>query len=143
MKRETRLKRWSISKMKQELDKVFSLYIRQLDANDEGYVSCITCKKVIHWQESDASHYISRQHLSTRWDEMNVWPCCRACNRFHGGQLDEFALFLTQQFGSDVLEQLNKKKHTPVKITKEDYLDLIEKYENDLIKVQKTTDTFL
>jgi hypothetical protein len=36
----------TVSKLKKELDKWFSLYIRLREATDEGLVQCFTCGKV-------------------------------------------------------------------------------------------------
>ena len=40
----------TISKLKKELDKWFSLFIRLRDATDEGLVQCFTCGKVSHYK---------------------------------------------------------------------------------------------
>src|SRR3990167_1977322 len=94
------------------LDRVFSEYIRKKNANHQGFVTCITCKKIEFWKDTDAGHYISREHLETRFDERNVWPQCRACNRFHEGRKDEYALALIEKFGESILKELNKAKYS-------------------------------
>lgn len=62
----------------------------------------------------DAGHYITRSALNTRYDERNVHPQCKACNRFHEGRKDEYALFLIRTYGPQILDELNKLKWQPV-----------------------------
>ena len=71
----------TISKLKKELDKWFSLYIRLRDATDEGLVQCFTCGKVSHYKSGmQNGHFQSRKHLSTRWSETNCQVQCVGCN---------------------------------------------------------------
>lgn len=97
--------------LKATLDKLFSEYIRRKHADKNGVVRCVTCNKIDDWREFDAGHYQSRVYLRTRYDERNVFPQCRADNRFHEGKKDDFALFLIRKFGQDILEELNKEKN--------------------------------
>ena len=55
----------TISKLKKELDKWFSLYIRLRDANEYGMVQCFTCGKVGHYKTGGMQngHFQSRKHL--------------------------------------------------------------------------------
>ena len=82
----------SISKLKKELDKWFSLYIRLRDANDFGLVQCFTCGVVKPYNKGmQCGHFQSRSHLSTRFDEVNCQPQCVGCNMFKQGEQYKFA----------------------------------------------------
>ena len=72
--------------MIQILDKVFSEYIRRRDAGGREYVRCVTCSTVKHWKEMDCGHFVSRNHLSIRFDDRNAHAQCPMCNRFKGGE---------------------------------------------------------
>lgn len=100
----------STSSLEKKLDTLFSLYIRKRYATPDGMVRCVTCGKYDHWKETDAGHYISRQYLSTRYDERNVHVQCKSCNRFHEGRKDEYTLFLLKTYGVGILEELNRDK---------------------------------
>lgn len=119
-------------KLKEKLDKVFSLWVRQSNADDNEYCKCVTCGKIAHWKEMDAGHYIPRNILATRWDERNVQPQCRGCNRFGGGKPDEYAIWLRQKYGETVLEELHAQKHTITKLYIGDYEAKIADYESRL-----------
>ena len=47
----------SISKLKKELDKYFSLYIRLRSATNEGIVQCFTCGKIGHYKKGGMQHH--------------------------------------------------------------------------------------
>lgn len=83
----------------------------------------------------DAGHYISRDNKRMRWDERNVWPQCRSCNRFHEGRKDEYALFLIKRFGPDILEELSKDKWIPYKIDDLQLEEMCKEYKEKLKKL--------
>ena len=100
----------TVSKLKKELDALFSRYIRQKYANESGLVECFTCKCVKHWKEMQNGHYIPRSFSSTRYDEKNNHPQCPACNIFGGGKYDVYAVELEKKYGQGILQELAEKK---------------------------------
>ena len=72
----------TLSKLKKELDKWFSLYIRLRYASVDGIVECWTCGKTQHYKRMHAGHFMSRRHHATRWNEENVQVQCPGCNLF-------------------------------------------------------------
>lgn len=73
--------------LKAKLDKEFSLFIRLRDAMPNGYFRCISCGQIKPFEQADNGHYINRQHMNTRFDEMNCNAQCRHCNRFMEGNI--------------------------------------------------------
>ena len=57
--------------LKAKLDKEFSLFIRLRDCMPNGYFKCISCGQIKPFEQADNGHYLNRQHMSTRFDEMN------------------------------------------------------------------------
>ncbi len=96
----------SIPKLKKELDRVFSIFTRTKDADENGMVSCVTCGRRAYWKEMDAGHYVPRQDLAVRWDPRNVWPQCRPDNVFRGGEPEKMAIYINQTCGAGVAESL-------------------------------------
>ena len=83
----------TISKLKKELDTIFSLYIR-LRESEEGLVQCFTCHKVSHYKSGmQNGHFQSRKHLATRWDEENCQVQCVGCNMFKAGEQYRFSIY--------------------------------------------------
>lgn len=67
------------------------------------------------WKELQCGHYVSRSHLSLRYDERNCHPQCVGCNIFKSGAMDEYALALVRQYGDGILEELGREKQKIVK----------------------------
>tara|TARA_Y100000385_G_scaffold275163_1_gene319190 strand:- start:243 stop:632 length:390 start_codon:yes stop_codon:yes gene_type:complete len=122
----------TISKLKKKLDKVFSEYIRQRNADHLGRVKCFTCGVEKHWKEQQAGHFQSRSHHSTRWDEVNVQVQCIKCNMFRQGEQYKFGLYLDQRFGEGTAEELEQRAKIIVKLNRVDYEEAIERYKQKI-----------
>lgn len=105
-KTKTKTKSWYVA----QLDRVFSLYIRKIYSNDFGMVMCYTCSKVGEAKEMQCGHFISRSHMSTRWDEQNCRVQCVGCNIFKSGNYVEFSYRLLKEIGEKALDALMAKK---------------------------------
>ena len=129
----------TISKLKKELDKWVSLYIRLRDATDEGLAQCFTCGKVAHYKSGGMQngHFQSRSFLSTRFDEENCQPQCVACNMFRQGEQYKFALNLDAKYGEGKAEELEILAKSVVKFTRYDYEDKISYYGTLVEKLKK------
>ena len=92
--------------LKGKLDRLFSEYIRRRDADYAGYCRCVTCGKVQHWREMDAGHFVPRDRIATRWDETNVHPQCRECNRFRSGKQYEHGMAIDRIHGPGTAARL-------------------------------------
>ena len=93
----------SISKLKKELDKWFSLFIRLRNATDEGLCQCFTCGKVGHYKTGGMQngHFQSRRFMATRYSEDgNCEVQCSGCNIFRFGEQYKFALALDAKYGA-------------------------------------------
>ena len=129
----------SISKLKKELDKWFSLFIRLRDATDhEGLCQCITCGKVSHYKKGiQNGHFQSRRFMATRYDEQNCFSQCVACNMFRGGEQFRFALALDAKYGEGTAQELEFLARTIVKFTRVDYEEKIGYYKDLVEKLKK------
>jgi hypothetical protein len=113
---------------KAKLDKVFSLYIRYRDTMPSGYFRCISCGQIKPFAQADCGHYINRQHMATRFDEMNCNAQCRKCNRFDEGNIQGYLLGLIRKYGEQKVELLELKKNTTKKYSEFEYKALIKYY---------------
>jgi len=103
-------KKDSTSNYKDKLDKVFSKFIRLRDCMPNGYFRCISCGKIKPISQADCGHYINRQHMATRFDEMNCNAQCRKCNRFDEGNIQGYRHGLIQKYGEQRVLLLELKK---------------------------------
>ncbi len=123
------MKTKSISQLKKQADKNFSLYIRKKYADWKDQVRCYTCDKTFPLKEIQNGHFVSRTYTNLRWSEKNCRPQCVSCNVFKRGAMDEFATRLERETPG-ILAELNLWKHRPSSTnTRQDLLMIIEKYE--------------
>ena len=130
----------SISKLKKELDKWFSLYIRLREATNEGMVQCFTCGKVGHYKKGgmQCGHFQSRRHHATRFNEQNCQTQCIRCNMFSGsGEQWKFGLNLNVKYGEGTSQELQFLAQTTVKITRLDYEEDIRYYKTIVENLKK------
>lgn len=126
LKRKTK----SLAKLKKELDRVFSIHIRQKYADKNGMVKCYTCSTVKHWRKMQNGHWIPRNNLATRFSESNCRPQCVGCNMFQRGRPDVFAVNLIRE-GID-LEKLQQSKYAIFKVSPAWYESKILDYDSIL-----------
>ena len=128
----------TISKLKKELDKWFSLYIRLRDATDEGMVQCFTCHKVSHYKSGmQCGHFQSRKHLTTRWDLKNCQVQCVGCNMFKSGEQYKFSLALDGKYGEGTSEELEILATGTLKITRVEYKIFVSYYKGAVENLKK------
>ena len=127
----------TISKLKKELDKWFSLFIRLRDADDLGFVKCFTSGRYYHYKNIHAGHFISRTAHSTRWDDINVQPQSVADNLFGQGEQYKFGRELDLKHGEGTAESLQQKAREIQKFSRVDYEEKISYYKSAVEKLKK------
>tara|TARA_R100000808_G_scaffold8704_1_gene24494 strand:+ start:1999 stop:2403 length:405 start_codon:yes stop_codon:yes gene_type:complete len=127
----------SISKLKKELDKWFSLYIRLRHATDLGISECFTCGKQDHYKKLQCGHFQSRRHTATRWNEYNCQVQCPKCNIFQQGMQWEFGNKLDALYGQATAFDLHHLALTTVKMSRVDYEQEIRYYKSLVENLKK------
>ena len=122
----------TVSKLKKELDKWFSLYIRLREANEFGYCQCFTCGVVRHYKDGmQNGHFMSRKHLATRFSEDgNCEVQCVSCNIYNSGMQYKYSLMIEEKYGEGRAEELEALSRTTLKISRFEYEEQIEYYKN-------------
>ena len=120
--------------LKAKLDKVFSEYIRKRDTNN-GVFRCISCGRLLPYEQADCGHYINRQHMATRFDEMNCNAQCRKCNRFSEGNMSGYRFGLVKKYGEQKVVLLESKKNSVRKFSDFEYQVLIKYYQEEIKKL--------
>tara|TARA_R100001530_G_scaffold133076_1_gene106060 strand:- start:336 stop:743 length:408 start_codon:yes stop_codon:yes gene_type:complete len=119
----------TISKLKKELDKIFSIYIRIRDATETGLCQCITCNKVAHYKSGmQCGHFQSRSFLATRFNEYNCQVQCVGCNMFKQGEQWKFGIALNAKYGEGTSRELEELARTTIKLSRIDYEEQIRYY---------------
>lgn len=129
-----KIKTKSNAKLKKELDKFFSLYIRQKNADKEGNCVCYTCGVKKHWKEMQNGHFVSRGHTATRWSYDNCRVQCVGCNVFGGGKLAVYATKLESELGVGTVSRLYREAQAIVKDIP--FIEKIDYYKQELNKLK-------
>ena len=121
--------------LKAKLDRVFSEYIRLRDTaghTKDGYFRCISCGQIKPYSQADCGHYIGRQHMATRFNELNCWAQCRKCNRFEEGRKADYRRNLVDRIGEDKVLLLEASQRNTAKISDFEYEELIKFYQQKI-----------
>lgn len=119
--------------LKAKLDKVFSQYIRLRDMiGDTRSFKCISCGRILPINQADCGHYINRQHMATRYNEMNCNAQCRSCNRFDEGNMQGYRKHLVWKHGENQVLLLESMKYETRKYAEFEYKALIEYYQKEV-----------
>lgn len=124
------MKKKTTTKLKRELDAVFSKYIRQRDNGQ-----CYTCPKKDDPKYMQCGHFVPRQYLAVRYSEINCHCQCYACNMLYNGQPSRFAMNLVRDFGYNAVDELEKARQTTTKYFP--YEAKIEEYKKKLEDLSK------
>lgn len=103
-------KKKSISKLKKDLDSIFSKFIRARDGH-----RCYTCGHNMEPNKSQCGHFVPRQYLATRYSEINCHCQCYACNVLFNGQPSAYAKRLAKDYGEGIIAELEGLRHVVVK----------------------------
>lgn len=110
-----------------EADKLFSEWIRRRHANLHGRSECVTCGDKKHWRQQTCGHYVKRRHLGCRLYDKNAGCVCFRCNsEMESNPALERSLleWLIDQYGPEVVADLEMRKNATVKLSQEDYKDI-------------------
>lgn len=114
---KAKVKKVSLPKLKKELDRVFSLFIRQRDASPYSDLGrCSTCPHIAPWKDMDCGHYQPRQDLATRWEEKNCHLQCKSCNGFRGGEPEKMAAYIDAKYSVGTASDLRAQARQPFKL---------------------------
>ena len=128
----------TISKLVDEAAKLMQLYVRIKSADQNGYSKCVTCGTARHYKELQGGHFIGRKWLATKLLEENIHPQCPCCNGPLQGNMIQYTLFMTDTYGREFVDELQKLKHESRKFYKAE----VEEIKKDLrCKIQELEQT--
>lgn len=130
VKTSGKIKEKPLSKLKKELDAIFSKFIR---SRDKG--QCYTCPKKDDPKRMQNGHFVPRQYLSVRFDEINCHCQCYACNMLYGGQPSRYAMNLERDYGEGTVARLERMRQNITKLTPFFYEYEIARYTQLLVEL--------
>ena len=134
-RRKRKVRPLTYAKLKNRLDRVFSLWTRLRFAGSGTLVRCVSCKNPLPVKEMQAGHFVSRNYLNTRWHPENVAPQCMQCNVFKSGNLASYAAWGIDRYGPDWPARMVSLSKVSVKLTRSDLQDSIMDYEQRIARL--------
>lgn len=107
----------SLSKVKKDADKYWSIYIRLRDSDEFGVAECISCGVRKPYKEMQNGHFVSRSSSSLRFDDENCNAQCVGCNMFKQGNQFAYAKGLDIKYGSGTADRLHERRFEMHKFT--------------------------
>lgn len=133
---KTKVKEKSLQVLENELDDVFSEYIRLRDQKS-GFVYCFVCGNKVPWRQSHNGHFIPRQHMPTRYNEMNCNAVCVDCNCFDKDHQTQYRYAMIARYGRWSVERLEGQKHGLQKFMRFEIQEMIDHYKVQVYKLKK------
>jgi len=79
---------------------------RLQEADENGYVQCISSHRWYKWNQVDGGHYISRGCHATELEPDNVFPQSKRDNMYLSGNSAEYRVRLITKIGIERVERL-------------------------------------
>lgn len=139
--REMVLKHKGKSELLKEADRLFSLFIRNRDADKDGYISCVCCGGIYNIEQLDGSgnkvvqclHFMKREVYALRFQEDYAGAGCTYCNKNmfdnpKGKAYHQFKDKLISDFGLIEVQRIETLNREINKLTESDLKNIIEHY---------------
>lgn len=133
------------TKLKKDLDKWHSIYVRLRFSYEKGIGTCITCGKKYLWRKMQNGHFMSRRFYSVRWNLKNENLQCPYCNVLLSGRAYEYSIALDEKYGEGTSKELLDKSRELTKFSQEDYKRMIREAVDgvkELIKTKKKQEEY-
>ena len=124
-----RKKQKSLAKLSEQAAEFLQLLVRLKAADEEGYVSCVTCGVTRHYKDSmQGGHFISRKWTATRLLEGNIHPQCSYCNGPLRGNMVAYTLYMIDMYGREFVDELEIRKNQTKKFNRCELEDQIKEW---------------
>lgn len=124
----------SVSLLKEKAWKWFSLYVRLVDADDFGFVHCVTCGKKMHFREAQAGHFTPGRYKYILFDKRGCYPQCYRCNIELKSNPRKYDAYMRQKVGQEVMDELDRLSDISEPWTSIELKDTLQKYKPKALK---------
>ncbi|HHE3654170.1 TPA: recombination protein NinG [Pasteurella multocida] len=115
-----------------DLQTVFNRFIRLRDKNKP----CVSCGR-FHTGKYDAGHYKTvGGNPELRFNEDNCHAQCVPCNQHLHGNIVNYRVGLIERIGIERVEFLERKDHSPLKLTEDEIKAKITLYKNKIKELE-------
>ena len=116
-----------------DMDKVFQFWVRLRDTMPGGYCRCISCGKIKPFDHIQAGHYMSRRHMSIRWNPDNCNGECDFCNGRDGDHLIGYRENLIRKIGEGKVRWLEAARNETRKWSDFEIKLMIKHYSKEVL----------
>ena len=127
-------KKISIKGAVNKLDKLCRQILRLRDSDGFAF-TCVSCGRRKPVEESNVSHYVSRQNLGLRHDLHNIHLACTYCNNHLHGNLIEYRKELLRRYGAQDVERLENTPRGKASVV--DLEVMIQEYKQILADLER------
>jgi len=128
----------SISQLKKEAWKYFSQYIRLRDCNKTTktlhHGLCYTCGRDYPLKKLQAGHFLAGRGAVVLFDEEQVHAQCMPCNVWLHGDFPTYQEKMREEFGTEKVEEMIKKRHETHCWQKDELIEIKEKYKKKILE---------
>lgn len=134
----TKFKEKSLAILENELDDIFSDFIRLRDADERGTVICFVTGEKVFYKDADAAHFQGRGNKQTRYLEDNVHACTRDSNRYDPNHQLQYRYAMIAKYGLKRTEEIEfRAKNDRTKFMRSDYEYMISHYKGEVAKLKR------
>lgn len=121
---KNKVKPLSLKSLKDKAWSLMSISVRSKHADWRGNVRCYTCGITKHWRQLQAGHF---WHGKLDFDERNIHPQCKRCNKFLRGNLDNYSMNLIEEIGLEAVKQLRRDAARHPGYSRLELIEIIER----------------
>ena len=134
------MKKPTVQSLKKKAWKLCSELVRRGEADDNGYVSCVTCGAVKHWKNGDAGHFLDGRRNSIYFDRRGIHFQCKGCNgNLRDGNISRnkeatarsYKKYMLKRYGRKVVDEIKYNKEN---VSKQFSVPELEKLIIDLLE---------
>lgn len=131
------MKKVTLPKLKKQALDLFTQLIK-LEHQRDGKMKCFTCNKPLQPNTSDCQlgHFLPRGvYPGLTFNRDNVRLQCMRCNVWLHGNIIEFRIRLVNEIGEQGVLELESFRHDSYKLTRSDYLEMIQEFKEEIKKL--------
>ena len=133
---KTHKPQWSVT-WKDLADRVFSEYVRLLDADERWMCKCVTCGRTMPWTEIQNWHFVTRWALKYRFEKCNCNCQCYTCNCILNWNYQKYTLYMIDKYGREFVEAMLSDK-TIIEIKQYEYEEMIKNWYSEIQQLKTT-----
>lgn len=121
----------SLSSLIKQADIAFGSYIKARDTKD-GVIRCFICGNVVPRNQCQAMHYVDRDQMAVRYDEINVHAGCKPCNMYDTFHKTNYIDAMMNVYPAEQIFELLDRSRSLAKFTRYEIGEIIDTYKDKL-----------